>query len=104
MDNIPTICPNCGNNIRYVPAGISKRTGRSYGEFLSCSDRNCEFTWRKPREQQQKIDGGALLMDELQNGFKEVNERLDKLIAFVVDKLGKKDERFVVDELGKKDA
>ncbi|MEK6878984.1 MAG: hypothetical protein AABY22_05220 [Nanoarchaeota archaeon] len=40
-------CPDCQAKIKTVPAGISKRTGKSYDEFQVCS--NCE--WKPPREQ-----------------------------------------------------
>jgi len=39
------LCPKCGKKVSYIPAGISKGSGRPYDEFWSCSDRKCEWTW-----------------------------------------------------------
>ena len=37
------ICPICGQELRFVPAGVSKRTGKKYDAFYSCSDRKCGY-------------------------------------------------------------
>ena len=29
-------CPNCGQDMKLVPAGTSKKTGKSYNAFYSC--------------------------------------------------------------------
>ncbi len=31
-------CPNCGAEMKYINAGISKKTGKPYGAFYSCPD------------------------------------------------------------------
>ena len=35
-------CPRCGGPTKTVPAGVSKRTGKSYGQFEACMDRDCK--------------------------------------------------------------
>ena len=35
------ICPACGGDIKEVPAGVSKRTGKSYEAFQICSNPVC---------------------------------------------------------------
>lgn len=39
-------CPQCGNNLKLVPAGVSKKTGKAYDAFFACTDptRMCTFT------------------------------------------------------------
>jgi len=36
-------CPQCGNDLKLVPSGISKKTGKPYNSFYSCSAR-CGYT------------------------------------------------------------
>ena len=87
-------CPNCGAELKTVPAGTSKRTGKPYKAFMACSDRNCDYTapLGSPEGQtnipviEEKNTGQQVIMDELNN----INERLDKLIAFVVKNLPEK--------------
>jgi hypothetical protein len=43
------LCPECGNIVKTVPAGISKRTGKPYNSFEVCSSQECG--WKPPREQ-----------------------------------------------------
>ena len=52
-DTIPENCPydDCGKPIKHVPAGVSKKTGKPYGEFWSCSNYECDFTWRPSKTQ-----------------------------------------------------
>ena len=35
-------CPNCGTQMKLVPAGTSKKTGKKYSAFFSCE--NCKTT------------------------------------------------------------
>lgn len=39
-------CPRCQKSMKYIPAGVSKRTGQSYEHFWGCSDRNCKGSRR----------------------------------------------------------
>ena len=41
-------CPECGSEIKTVPAGISTRTGKPYDSFQACSNRECK--WKPPQE------------------------------------------------------
>lgn len=51
MNNqIPEVCESCGAPVKFIPAGISRKTGKKYNEFYSCSDR-CGWTWRPDRGQ-----------------------------------------------------
>lgn len=43
-----SLCPECGNIVKTVPAGVSKKTGKPYGSFQVCSSQECG--WKPPRE------------------------------------------------------
>ena len=75
-------CPKCGSDIKRVPAGVSKRTGKPYNAFLSCTNRECDYTARS-NQPTTKSSSGQIIMEELAG----INARLDKLIAYVVEKL-----------------
>jgi len=92
MNNqIPVQCEQCGSEVKFIPAGISRKTGKPYSEFYSCSKR-CGWTWREGKETKPMATTESprdiILMEEL----KAINARLDKLIAYIVKKLGKEDE------------
>ena len=78
-------CPKCDSPIKRVPAGVSRKTGKPYDAFMACEDRNCDYTARVEYEKPipKKANGDALIMDELQKGFKELNDRLDSLAQFL---------------------
>jgi len=67
-------CAVCGKEMKFVPHGVSKKTGRPYEEFWSCPDR-C----KQPTKAQL---GEQMIFDEL----KAINERLDKLGIFLKSK------------------
>lgn len=40
------VCPVCGmGEIKQIPAGVSKKTGKEYNAFWACSNRTCKQTW-----------------------------------------------------------
>ncbi len=40
-------CPGCGAELKTIPAGISKSTGKPYDSFISCSNR---CGWKPSKE------------------------------------------------------
>ena len=54
-DTPPIQCPKCNSNIKRIPGGISKRTGKSFDEFWACENRDCDFTWNRPKQQSSPI-------------------------------------------------
>lgn len=40
-------CPKCGSELRKIPAGVSKKTGKPYDAFTGCSNRDCDYTRRE---------------------------------------------------------
>jgi ribosome-binding protein aMBF1 (putative translation factor) len=42
-------CELCGSEIKTIPAGVSKATGRAYASFQVCSNRGC--SWKPPKTQ-----------------------------------------------------
>jgi hypothetical protein len=43
-------CPQCGSQLKTVPAGVSKSTGRPYPAFTVCSNRNCNWKPTQPAQ------------------------------------------------------
>jgi len=37
-------CPICGKDMKIVPAGISKKSGKPYDSFAACTDYGCRGT------------------------------------------------------------
>ena len=78
MEN--NICESCGAEKKLIPAGVSKRTGKSYKEFYACPNK-CKNAFKRA------VSGDSIVLEELAEFRREVNERLDKLISYVVEKL-----------------
>ena len=71
-------CPDCGNAMKTIPAGISKKSGKKYEAFDICE--KC-----KPR----KIDKEQLLLEEIK-GIKDLmNERFNGLAVYLKEQLEK---------------
>lgn len=85
---IPKFCPKCSGNIKLVPAGISKRTGKPYSEFYACENRDCDFTCYPPRQKGQtggteaivrEGDQGEMILKKLDE-IEEHQKRAEKRI------------------------
>lgn len=78
MEIVPT-CNNCG-------ATMKKRKGQR-GEFWGCSNfPTCRTTMPLEGDVTKvkpTVNPESLLMDEIQNGFKELNERLDAMATYL---------------------
>lgn len=35
------VCPACGGQVKHIPAGTSKKTGKQYDAFYACQNENC---------------------------------------------------------------
>ena len=76
-------CSVCGE--RMIPAGISKKTGKPYQAF--CGNKDCSTRQKATPEKVAQVFGGTQQVDItpkqlaklIQDGFKEVNEKLDLL-------------------------
>lgn len=80
----PISCPKCGEPIKYIPAGVSKKTGKRYSEFWACSNRSCDYSWRpqpeiKKATQDNLIRGLGLLRGE----HKKLDEKLEKILKLL---------------------
>ncbi len=86
---IPTNCPDCGSAIRYIKAGVSKKTGKPYNAFHACSNM-CGYTVRESGFQKAVpavSNKEAMILDELQDFRKHLDERLDALGEYLANKL-----------------
>ena len=77
-------CQICDLEMKLIPAGVSKKTGRPYKEFWACPDK-CQKPNQKVSSDQQMIIDILMAMD------KKINERFDGLGKYLVEKLDKKD-------------
>jgi len=58
-------CPECKSNVKYIPAGVSKKSGKPYDEFWGCSNKECKWTYSpKDAEQAQKSEAEDRAMNE----------------------------------------
>lgn len=86
-------CPKCGTPTKIVPAGISKKTGKPYSAFMSCTSMSCDWTGSVPTpepsidsdtgELRKEGDQGKEILDEI----KRIHLRIDALAKFLESKL-----------------
>jgi hypothetical protein len=69
--------------MRLVPAGVSKKTGRPYQAFYSCPNKCASTSPTQNYKYNVAGDKDLIILDEI----KAINDRLDKLIAYVVQRL-----------------
>jgi predicted RNA-binding Zn-ribbon protein involved in translation (DUF1610 family) len=53
MEKIIQKCPQCGAEMKFIPAGVSKKTGKEYKAFFSCP--NCGYTLNAPDDVAQRF-------------------------------------------------
>jgi len=46
-------CPKCGATLKHIPAGVSKKTGKPYGEFWACPQ--CDYTFNPTQSKSGKM-------------------------------------------------
>jgi len=85
----PTQCPFCQSVIRKIEGGISKRTGKPYKTFYTCSNKACNYTWHYPKTEQdttqntQNTSQGKANLTELTAVLKELNKNV-KLLTWAI--------------------
>jgi len=85
MEKIIPTCPNCGAELKY----------KKEKNWYACpnwkpNNAGCKGFIYEPKKdekygKQEPHNGSAMLADEVLAGQKEINERLDKLIALIVN-------------------
>ena len=96
-------CNKCQKEMKLVPAGVSKRTGKKYDAFYSC-DRECGETAKagqvytppetapedKVQEMAERIlnietilIGKTLSVKDIDNNIDNLHQRLDKLAEWI---------------------
>ena len=84
-EELPKRCPLCGEKIREIPAGISKRTNQPYSKFWACSNPECSFTcnlrggsyacrWNKPKNQKGRTSEETTPKKSQESKKKEVQD------------------------------
>jgi len=36
-------CPQCNSEVKQIPSGVSRKTGKPYNAFLACSNKACNY-------------------------------------------------------------
>lgn len=67
-------CPNCGAEMKLIPQGISKRTGKPYNAFFSCPE--CKETMNIPTDIVKKLPTQT---NQITQFTKDKNERIERL-------------------------
>jgi hypothetical protein len=68
-------CPKCGAPMKMVPAGISKKTGKPYNAFRSCSVMGCNG---KPDVATVQVGDNTALLEEIKALCLLINSKLTK--------------------------
>ncbi len=90
-----TNCPVCGSELKTIPAGVSKKTGKPYQSFTACPNK-CKTSWNNPSPQPQNspttkdsgTSGDMLILEEIQSLRKEFKDRMTNLAQYLQSKLG----------------
>jgi len=76
-------CPQCGNEMRFIPAGISKKTKKPYKAFFSCPE--CRNTMnapddigQHPPEQKPYLDR----QERIEEMHKEKTDNINKGLSY----------------------
>ncbi len=66
-------CKDCGEDLKYIAGGISKK-GNRYEAFWGCKDKDCKYSEEPTSEEVKKYDLEARMnkMEEEQIRFKEM--------------------------------
>lgn len=85
-ENPPINCPfeHCQKPIKHVPAGVSKKTSKVYDEFWSCSNYECDFTWKPSTTQGKGFTGVS--NDDLLKELKDIKSTVNAIEANIVAK------------------
>jgi len=74
-DGAPERCPDCGYQMKKVPAGVSRQTGKPYPAFYSCSNKMCKYTFNpKSADDTKPFEAMQRRSEEL---GEDINEELD---------------------------
>lgn len=80
-----TNCQVCGSDLKMIPAGVSKKTGKPYKAFAACP-KGCKSNWNDtttPQLPKNDFNFQNYVADE----FVALNKRLDNLAKFLVQHL-----------------
>ena len=84
MENIK-ICPNCGQQMNLIPAGVSKKTGKNYPPFWSCSQRDggCGYTENITAKDRQIVFSKELDKNLEDEKWQKIREQKNKDIRWM---------------------
>jgi len=68
-------CPKCGKELKLVPAGVAKATGKPYDSFWSCPDRECRFTMKNQAQGVQAKAMSNIAIKTEEKKWEEISTR-----------------------------
>jgi hypothetical protein len=74
-------CAVCGSEMKLIPAGVSKKTGKPYSAFMACPNK-CQQPKKSSADTQLIID---ILMG-LDRKIDRIHERFDGLAKYLNEK------------------
>jgi len=84
-------CPKCGGELKHIPAGISKKSGKHYDEFWSCQ--SCDYKTKfNPNSGASGRASGQPSQSTDQVGILPALREIYKVLTEIRDVLKRKDE------------
>jgi hypothetical protein len=85
------VCERCDREMRLIPAGVSKKTGKPYNAFWTCDARNggCGETARAEGDAAQAapmaggFGGGAAPAPASSEQLNRIEQKLDEVLSIV---------------------
>lgn len=79
------ICERCDIEMRLIPAGVSKKSGKPYSAFWSCDKRNggCGATARAEGEAAQAAPAVAGEQHVSQDRLANIERKLDEILSLI---------------------
>lgn len=86
---MPNTCPVCGSERKLIPAGVSKKTGRSYNSFWSCPN-NCKDNSPRANYPQQELTREPVNQGPVKTGpdLKDIAIARESALKDVADIMG----------------
>ena len=84
VKDLPETCPECGRAT--IDNSFKSKKGEMW-KSVKCDD--CGIKWIQTKPKSSGNSGNAVVLEEIQAGFKELNERLDNMGKFLAEILKK---------------
>lgn len=100
------ICNICGKEMKLVPAGVSKKTGKPYNSFYSCwtCKKTAPDTFSTTGRQKVEV-GRKISLEQFEQDLAKINRNIQSIVNKIID-LEKKVNGLetLIDDMGEKPA